>query len=139
MEPAETTATSSSEREEFRASSDPALEESAERAETQLLSYEQLYELWERQHWATQDLDFSQDRIDWEGFDEEDRFQRMYGLASFFVGEQKVTDELGPMMRAAPRENQRSSWRPRSPTRPVTCASSTPSSSRSGCSRAPTS
>ena len=25
----------------------------------------QLYELWERQQWATQDLDFSQDRIDW--------------------------------------------------------------------------
>jgi ribonucleoside-diphosphate reductase beta chain len=107
VEPAETTAPPSAEREDFRASSDPALEESTGRAEIQLLSYEQLYELWERQHWATQDLDFSQDRIDWEGFDEEEKFQRMYGLASFFVGEQKVTDELGPIMRACPTEAQR--------------------------------
>ena len=29
----------------------------------------------------------------------------MYGLSSFFIGEQKVTDELGPMMRAAPTED----------------------------------
>ena len=31
----------------------------------QLLTPQQLYELWERQHWATQDLDFSRDRDDW--------------------------------------------------------------------------
>ena len=30
----------------------------------------------------------------------------MYGLSSFFIGEQKVTDEL-PMMRAAPTEDMR--------------------------------
>ena len=29
----------------------------------------------------------------------------MYGLSSFFIGEQKVTEELGPMMRAAPTED----------------------------------
>ena len=95
-------------RTDFQATSDPALLASADRGESHLLTYRQLYELWERQHWATQDLDFAQDRIDWhERIDEDERFQRMYGLSSFFVGEQRVTAELGPMMRAAPDEDMR--------------------------------
>jgi ribonucleoside-diphosphate reductase beta chain len=95
-------------RPDFQASSDPALQESADAGKVQLLDYKQLYELWERQQWATQDLDFTQDRIDWhERIPEEERYQRMYGLSSFFIGEQKVADELGPIMRAAPTEQQR--------------------------------
>ena len=31
----------------------------------------------------------------------------MYGLSSFFIGEQKVAEELGPIMRAAPTEDQK--------------------------------
>src|SRR5262245_22842156 len=96
------------EREDFQATSDPALLESADRGEVNLLSYGQLYNLWERQQWATQDIDFTEDRIDWhERIPEEERFQRMYGLSSFFIGEQKVAEELGPMMRAAPTEEMR--------------------------------
>ncbi len=96
------------EREDFQATSDPALLESADRGEVNLLTYEQLYSLWERQQWATQDIDFTQDRIDWhERIPEGERFQRMYGLSSFFIGEQKVAEELGPMMRAAPTEEMR--------------------------------
>ena len=95
-------------RDDFQATSDPGLMESADRGEVNLLSYEQLYLLWERQQWATQDIDFTQDRIDWhERIPEEERFQRMYGLSSFFIGEQKVAEELGPMMRAAPTEEMR--------------------------------
>jgi ribonucleoside-diphosphate reductase beta chain len=95
-------------REDFRATHDPALEASADRGSVKLLDYTELYSLWEKQQWLTQDLDFSQDRIDWhERIPEEERFQRMYGLSSFFIGEQKVADELGPIMRAAPREDQR--------------------------------
>ncbi len=88
---------------------DPALQdESADRGRAKLLGYEELYGLWERQQWRTQDLDFTQDRIDWhERIDPEERFQRMYGLSAFFIGEQRVTDELGPIMRAAPTEDQR--------------------------------
>jgi ribonucleoside-diphosphate reductase beta chain len=57
---------------------------------------------------ATQELDFSRDREDWhERISEEERFQRMYGLSSFFIGEQKVAEELGPIMRAAPTEDQK--------------------------------
>jgi ribonucleoside-diphosphate reductase beta chain len=95
-------------REDFRASSDPALQKGADTGKVKLLDYGELYNLWERQQWATQDLDFSQDRIDWhERIPEQERYQRMYGLSSFFIGEQKVADELGPIMRAAPTEQQR--------------------------------
>jgi ribonucleoside-diphosphate reductase beta chain len=101
-------APSRTEREDFKATSDPALQEAADRGQAQLLSYRELYLLWERQQWQTQDLDFSADRQDWhERFDAEERYQRMYGLSSFFIGEQKVAEELGPIMRAAPTEEQR--------------------------------
>src|SRR5215210_3952017 len=100
--------TKRTDRTDFQASSDPALLASADRGEAKLLGYRQLYELWERQQWATQDIDFTQDRIDWhERIDAEERFQRMYALSSFFIGEQRVAAELGPMMRAAPQEDQR--------------------------------
>src|SRR5438094_6503342 len=90
-------------RADFQATSDPAVAPSQE-----LLTYRELYELWERQQWATQDLDFSQDRIDWhERIPSEERYQRMYGLSGFFIGEQRVTDELGPIMRACPKAEQR--------------------------------
>jgi ribonucleoside-diphosphate reductase beta chain len=96
------------ERVDFRATSDPALSESADRGEANLLGYDELYSLWERQQWAVQDLDFSQDKVDWhERFDDDERFARMYGLSSFFIGEQRVAAELGPMMRAAPDERMR--------------------------------
>jgi ribonucleoside-diphosphate reductase beta chain len=96
------------ERTDYQATTDPALLASADRGESKLLDYGQLYALWERQQWATQDIDFTQDRIDWhERIDPEERFQRMYGLSSFFIGEQRVAAELGPMMRAAPQEDMR--------------------------------
>ena len=103
-----TTTRARTEREDYRATSDPALLESADRGEARLLSYRELYELWERQQWRVQDIDFSQDRVDWhERIEPDERFQRMYGLSSFFVGEQRVAEELGPMMRAAPDEEMR--------------------------------
>jgi ribonucleoside-diphosphate reductase beta chain len=100
--------TQRTERADFQATSDPAVLESADRGEVHLLTYEQLYNLWERQQWATQDIDFTRDRIDWhERIPPKERRQRMYGLSSFFIGEQKVADELGPIMRAAPTEEMR--------------------------------
>ena len=93
--------------EDFRATSDPALQK-GDRSDVKLLDYTQLYNLWEKQQWKTQDLDFSQDKVDWhERIPADERFQRMYGLSSFFIGEQKVADELGPIMRACPTEAQR--------------------------------
>src|SRR6476646_6515041 len=100
---------SRTDREDFQATADPALNEAADRtSEIKLLTYGELYSLWERQQWQTQELDFTRDREDWhERISPEERFQRMYGHSSFFIGEQKVADELGPIMRAAPTEDQR--------------------------------
>src|SRR5882757_4900899 len=93
---------SRTQRADYQATADPALNEAADRtADIKLLDYGELYDLWERQQWQTQELDFSQDREDWEQrIPAEERFQRMYGLSSFFIGEQKVAEELGPIMRA---------------------------------------
>src|SRR3954453_4966766 len=102
------TSTPRTERLDFRATSDPALLESADRGEVNLLSYRELYELWERQQWAVQDLDFTQDRIDWhERISPEERLARMSGLSSFFHGEQRGEAELGPLLRAVPDEDMR--------------------------------
>src|SRR3954471_3880916 len=91
-------------RPDFQATSDPGLRE----REAPLLGYAELFALWERQQWSVHELDFSQDRIDWhERIDAEERYQRMYGLSAFFVGEQRVAVELGPMMRAMPDEDMR--------------------------------
>ena len=96
--------TERTERPDFQATSDPALRE----RETPLLDYRALYALWERQQWAVQDLDFTQDRIDWhERIPPDERYMRMYGLSAFFCGEQRVAAELGPIMRAVPDEDMR--------------------------------
>ncbi len=95
-------------REDYRATGDPALFEPARRGQAQLLTYRELYLLWERQQWRTQDLDFRQDAIDWrQRVAPRDRFNQVYGTAVFFAGEQRVTSELGPMMRASPDEEMR--------------------------------
>jgi len=100
--------TQRTDREDFQATRDPAVMESADTGAVNLLGYSELYRLWERQQWATQDIDFTEDRIDWhERIPEDERYQRMYGLSSFFIGEQKVADELGPIMRAMPDEEMR--------------------------------
>ena len=110
MEAREASGTQSrTERADFQETADPALMAAADRtADVKLLTYEELYLLWERQQWQTQELDFSRDREDWQQrISAEERFQRMYGLSSFFIGEQKVAEELGPIMRAAPTEDQK--------------------------------
>jgi len=89
------TVTHRTEREDFQATSDPAVLEAADTGKVNLLSYAQLYRLWEKQQWATQDLDFTKDREDWWNFPEEERYQRMYGLSSFFIGEQRVAESSG--------------------------------------------
>ena len=103
------TATASiTDRADFQATGDPGVMEAADRGQTKLLGYGELYSLWERQQWRVQDLDFTQDRIDWhERISARERYQRMYGLSSFFIGEQRVAAELGPMMRACPDEEMR--------------------------------
>ncbi len=107
MEAGTQTLSSIAAREDFLATGDPALR-GDNGTPFELLGYDELYDLWERQQWATQDIDFTEDRVDWnQRFDREERYQRLYGLSAFFLGEQRVTDELGPIMRAAPTEEMR--------------------------------
>src|SRR4051794_13175136 len=94
-------------REDFRPTRNPGLMEGPDPAQATLWSNNHSNWLWDRQQWQTQAIDFSRDREDWWGFPEEERFQRMYGLSSFFIGEQKVAEELGPIMRAAPTEEMK--------------------------------
>ena len=65
-----------------------------------LMDPQQLYELWERQNWQSQDIDFTQDKEDWKGLSEEDRKQVAWNLSSFFVGEERVTTQFTGLVAA---------------------------------------
>jgi ribonucleoside-diphosphate reductase beta chain len=56
-----------------------------------LMTPRQLYELWERQNWVSHEIDFTQDRRDWEAMPDSEREEASWGLANFFVGEERVT------------------------------------------------
>jgi ribonucleoside-diphosphate reductase beta chain len=61
----------------------------------------ELYRLWEKQSWASHQIDFTQDRRDWEAMAEEDREDMMWGLSAFFVGEERVTNQFSGLVMAA--------------------------------------
>src|SRR5215469_18157719 len=72
-----------------------------------LPTYRELYYRWERQQWRAQDIDFSGDRLQWEGMSQNEQRMRLYGLSAFFQGEACVTDTLGPYVTAMPDEETR--------------------------------
>jgi ribonucleoside-diphosphate reductase beta chain len=72
----------------------------------QLLDPQQLYELWERQHWLTQDLDFSVDKEHWANFNEEERDYYTWGMSAFFVGEERVTTQFSGLVMAYEDESE---------------------------------
>jgi ribonucleoside-diphosphate reductase beta chain len=65
-----------------------------------LMNPQQLYELWERQNWQSQVIDFTQDKEDWRGLSDEDRKQVAWNLSSFFVGEERVTTQFTGLVAA---------------------------------------
>jgi ribonucleoside-diphosphate reductase beta chain len=67
-----------------------------------LLSYEQLYALWERQNWRAHELDFSVDREQWLASPREAQENMLWSLGSFYIGEERVTADLAPFVMAAP-------------------------------------
>jgi hypothetical protein len=72
------------------------------------LSYEDLYERWERSNWRATEIDFSVDRVDWrERFSDLERRAALWNYAMFFHGEDAVADDLSPFIDAAPREEQK--------------------------------
>jgi ribonucleoside-diphosphate reductase beta chain len=68
-------------------------------------SYEKLFTRWQRQHWSTEDFDFTEDARQWadpDMFTEEERKFLAFGFSEFFIAEDRVTVELLPFALAAP-------------------------------------
>jgi putative sterol carrier protein len=77
-------------------------------AATAQITYEDLYARWERGNWSATEIDFSQDRIDWqERLSAEQREAALWLFTLFFHGEDSVTDNLSPYIDAAPLEEQK--------------------------------
>jgi ribonucleoside-diphosphate reductase beta chain len=86
---------------------DPGTLASEEQAsKIQLLHPQQLYELWEKQHWATTELDFSRDREHWLKLTDEERDWFVWGLAAFFIGEERVTTQFSGLVMAYEDESE---------------------------------
>ena len=75
-----------------------ASEEQAQRIK--LKTPQELYLLWERQHWLSQELDFRRDRADWQALSDAERDQAIWGLSSFFIGEERVTTQFSGLVMA---------------------------------------
>jgi ribonucleoside-diphosphate reductase beta chain len=75
-----------------------ASEDQAQRIK--LLTPQELYVLWERQQWLSQDIDFAQDQRDWANLNDEEREWATWLLSSFFVGEERVTTEFSGLVMA---------------------------------------
>jgi ribonucleoside-diphosphate reductase beta chain len=69
-------------------------------AKVQLMEPQQLYELWERQPWQSQAIDFSKDREDWAALSDEDKGHMLWNLSSFYIGEERVTTEFSGLVMA---------------------------------------
>ena len=68
--------------------------------------YRDLYYRWERQQWEAGAIDFAEDRRQWNEFSPELKRSFLWGLSSFYVGEEQVTHTLVPFVDAAPTEEQ---------------------------------
>jgi ribonucleoside-diphosphate reductase beta chain len=65
-----------------------------------LMGPQQLYELWERQQWQSQGIDLERDKEQWAEMPEEDKDEHLWGLSSFFVGEERVTTQFSGLVMA---------------------------------------
>jgi ribonucleoside-diphosphate reductase beta chain len=73
-----------------------------------LLDPQQLYELWEKQHWSSHEIDFSCDKEDWAKFNDEEREYYMWGMSAFFIGEERVTTQFSGLVMAYEDESEES-------------------------------
>ncbi|MDP9136457.1 MAG: ribonucleotide-diphosphate reductase subunit beta, partial [Actinomycetota bacterium] len=72
------------------------------------VTYEDLYRRWEHSNWRATEIDFTVDREHWrERFSDLERRAALWNYAMFFHGEDAVTDDLTPLIDAAPREEQK--------------------------------
>jgi ribonucleotide reductase beta subunit family protein with ferritin-like domain len=76
-------------------------------AHAQQISYEDLYQRWERGNWSATEIDFSVDREQWAGLSQLERDAALWNYSLFFHGEDVVATDLAPFISAAPLEEQR--------------------------------
>jgi ribonucleoside-diphosphate reductase beta chain len=87
--------------EELAQQGDPGTLDSEEQArQIKLRTPQQLYELWERQQWLSQEIDFEQDKADYAGLTEEQKGHLLWNLSSFFIGEERVTTQFSGLVMA---------------------------------------
>ena len=65
-----------------------------------LMNPQQLYELWERQQWQSQAIDLERDKEEWAAMPEDQKDEHLWGLSSFFVGEERVTTQFSGLVMA---------------------------------------
>jgi ribonucleoside-diphosphate reductase beta chain len=93
--------------EELALQGDPGTLETEEQASRiQLLNPQQLYQLWERQHWLSHEIDFSTDQRQWADLTDEERDYYIWGMAAFFIGEERVTTQFSGLVMAYEDESE---------------------------------
>ncbi|MEA2496726.1 MAG: ribonucleoside-diphosphate reductase beta chain [Thermoleophilaceae bacterium] len=74
---------------------------------TDKITYRDLYERWEAGNWSATQLDFTQDKHDWDQvFTEHERNAAIWNYSLFHYGEDSVADNLSPYIDAAPHPEQ---------------------------------
>ncbi len=63
-----------------------------------LMEPQQLYALWEKQHWRSGEIDFTKDKEDWAGLSAEEKHRLSWNLSSFFIGEERVTTQFSGLV-----------------------------------------
>ncbi len=72
------------------------------------IDYVDLYTRWERGNWSATEIDFTQDKLDWDQkLTADQRRGAIWFYSLFFHGEDAVTDGLSPYIAAAPLEEQK--------------------------------
>jgi ribonucleoside-diphosphate reductase beta chain len=93
--------------EQLATQGDPGTLASVDQAsKIKLLDPQQLYELWERQHWASHEIDFSADKEQWDAMNEEERDYFTWGFSAFFIGEERVTTQFSGLVMAYEDESE---------------------------------
>jgi ribonucleoside-diphosphate reductase beta chain len=77
------------------------IRDEAQLPQIKLMGPLELYRLWERQNWASHEIDLERDRRDWKSMDKEERDSMLWGLSAFFVGEERVTNQFSGLVMAA--------------------------------------
>ena len=80
----------------------------AQASKLTLQTPQQLYALWERQHWLSQDIDFEQDKKDFANLTDEEKDNLIWVLSTFFIGEERVTTQFSGLVMAYEDEHEES-------------------------------